>query len=165
MENRVGDNVPPPDQLNPLLGQTQKVKDTLEGFCVTLTPEERQSRVKPLRGAEAKIRLAADLCQRYGVSLKSVPVEGMLADLDLVQKMAPFVAALKSSAQMVEDTQDQAFSESWLAFLALYGALQVASDHDAALAEEMKELVDFMRIYANRKKPADKPSPDAPPEG
>jgi hypothetical protein len=162
MENRVGDNVPPPAQLDPLLLQAQKLKSTLDTFCITLTPEERQSRVKPLRGAEPKIRLAADLCQRYGITLKAVPIEGMLADLDLVQTMAPFVAATKSAAQMAEDTQNQAFSEAWQAFLALYGALQVAAEHDAALAEELKELVDFMKIYATRKKPAEKAEKEEP---
>ena len=165
MDNRVGDNVPPQAQLDALLTHATELKTGLAEFGVTLIPEERLSRVKPLRGAESKIRFAADLCERYDVHLKAVPVAGMIADLDLVQTMAPFVAATRSAAQMAEDTQDQAFSEAWQAYLALYGALQVAAEHDAALAEEMKELVEFMKIYATRRKPAAPEAPPATPPG
>ena len=168
MEHRVGSNTPPPATTGPLLSQAQSLKSELEKFCITHTPDERSSRLKPLRGAEAKIRKAADLCERYGVSIRAIPVQGMLDDLDLCTLLAPFVAALGSAAQMVEDTQNQAFSEAWQAYLALYGALSKAAEHDPTLAAEMTELFDFMAIYgAKRKgtKPATAPAtPNTPPK-
>jgi hypothetical protein len=41
----------------------------------------------------------------------------------------------------------------WTAFLAYYGALSRAAEHDAALAAELKDLQDEMRYARKRRTP------------
>lgn len=164
MENKVGDNVPPQQVLDGLLTQLQVVLAELMKFWITLSDEERAARLKPLHGAEPMIAKAADLCQRYGVTVPGVPADGMLNDLRLAQQVRPFLTVLQSAALAASDTLGQAQSESWGAFLALYSALLTASAHNPALAGEVKELEEFMRAYG-RKKRAPKAEPAKPTTG
>lgn len=101
------------------------------------------------------VELAQDLCTRYEVKVKNVPLEGMANDLSLARQIRPFVALLQSGLTLVSDTSSQAQSEYWQAFLALYGALVKSADHDPMLAAEVKPLVDFMAAHGKRTKAAD----------
>ena len=159
MENKVGDNVPKQQKLDAILAQLISVMNDLKEFCLTLQSEERGSLLHPRRGGEAKVEFAADLCTRYEVKLKNVPVDGMLADLRLARQIRPFVALFQSGLTLVTDTSSQAQSEYWQAFLALYGALVKASEHDPMLAAEVQDLVDFMATNAKRAKAPDAASP------
>lgn len=161
VENRVGHNAPAQAVQDTLLKQAKDVNQQLDPWCITLTPEERQARPKPLRGAEARIRKVYDLCQRYGVTLRKVSADEMMNDLNLFVGMAPLVSTLRAGAQKAEDTQDQAFSEAWAGFLALYGALAAAAEHDPELEGEMADLYDFMSIYAGNKNKKGAAAPEA----
>ena len=162
MDNRVGDNVPTQAELDALVAQLQDAKDKLAKFAITLMAEERKSRLKPLRGAEAQMRKVVDLCTRYKVSMPAAPVGGMLNDLNLMVQLEPVLAALQPAAQMAEDTQNQAFSEAWQAHLLNYAALSLAAEHDAALAKELQPVIEFMRLYGRRKAPSTTDTPANP---
>jgi hypothetical protein len=159
MDNKVGDNVPKQQKLDTIFAQLTSAMGDLREFCLTLQTDDRGSLLHPRRGAEAKVEFAADLCARYDVKVKNVPVDGMLNDLRLARQIRPFIALLQSGLTLVTDTSSQAQSEYWQAFLALYGALVKSSEHDPMLAAEVQDLVEFM-ANARRAK-----APEAPPTG
>jgi hypothetical protein len=167
MENKVGDNVPKQQKLDAIFAQlTSVVKDLLE-FCITLQKEERAALLHPRHGSDAKVELTHDLCTRYDVKVKNVPIDGMLNDLRLARQIRPFIALFQSGLTMVTDTSSQAQSEYWQAFLSLYGALVKSAEHDPMLAAEVQDLVDFMAAHARKAKtpeaaPAPPKAPAAP---
>jgi hypothetical protein len=164
MDNKVGDNVPTQQQLDALYAKLSDAITELAKFCITLSEEERTSRLHPLKGAEPMVEKAGDLCQRYNVSVPGAPADGMLNDLHLSRVVRPFITLLQSGAQMAEDTLGESQAEYWQAFLSNYGAINTASAHNPALAAEAKELIEFMRAYRNKRKrhAAEKPAPEAP---
>jgi hypothetical protein len=153
MDNKVGDNVPKQQKLEAILAQFISAMNDLKEFCITLQSDDRGSLLHPRRGAEAKVEFAADLCARYEVKVKNVPVDGMLNDLRLARQLRPFVALLQSALTLVTDTSSQAQSEYWQAFLALYGALVKTAEDDPMLAAEVQDLVDFMANARRAKAP------------
>ena len=163
MDNKVGDNVPKQQKLEAILAQLTSVIGDLKEFCLTLQSDDRGSLLHPRRGGEAKVELAHDLCTRYDVKVKNVPLDGMINDLRLARQIRPFVALLQSGLTLVQDTSSQAQSEYWQAFLALYGALVKSAEHDAMLAAEVEELIKFMS-NAKRAAPAEA-APAALPTG
>jgi hypothetical protein len=168
MDNHVGDNVPDQKKLDAILAKLTEGVAELKEFCNALPTEERTQLLHPRHGGEAKVELAHDLCTRYGVTVKNVPLDGMLNDLRLARVIRPFVILLKSALTLVSDTASQAQSEYWEAFLALYGALTRAAEHDPLLAAEVKDLEAFMAVHGKRRKaptatPAPVPEPDAKP--
>lgn len=164
MENKVGDDVPKQQKLESILAQITGGIEDLKTFCRTLPPDERTRMLHPRHGGETMVELAHDLCARYDVKVKNVPLEGMVNDLRLARQIRPFVALLQSGLTLVTDTASQAQSEYWEAFLSLYGALVKAADHDAMLAVEVKPLVDFMAVHGKRNKtPVAAPAAGEPP--
>lgn len=145
MENKVGDNVPAQKKLDELLAKTRAVVEELQAFCITLQKDERPYTIKPHKGADVLAAKVHDLALRYEISVKNVPVEGMKNDLRLTQQLQPFEAVFALGTQLIADTTLQANSEYYTAFLALYGALSKAAEHDAALAVEIKDVQDAMR--------------------
>jgi hypothetical protein len=161
MDNKVGDNVPKQKKLDALLAQLGANIEELRAFCVNLTDDERRQLLHPRRGAEPMVEKAYALTKRYGITVPNVPAEGMMNDLRLARQMRPFVTMLEGALKLVGDTSAQAHSEYWEAFLALYGAIQRAAEHDPKLEAESAEIVEFMREYARkRKKAAPAPSPE-----
>jgi hypothetical protein len=151
VDNKVGDNVPKQKKLDEIYATLNGAITELAKFCITLSDEERISRLKPRRGAEPMVEKANDLSKRYGVTVAGVPVEGMMNDVHLSRAIRPFVTLLDGASQMASDTLGQSQSEYWQAFLAYYGAINNASGHNPALAGEAKELVEFMRAFARKK--------------
>jgi hypothetical protein len=155
MENKVGDNVPKQQKLDAIFTKLTSVVAELQEFCITLQSEERTSLLHPRRGGDAKAEVAHDLCTRYDVKVKNVPVDGMLNDLRLARQIRPFLALFQSGLTMVTDTSSQAQSEYWQAFLSLYGALVKSAEHDPMLAAEVQDLVDFMAAHGRKQKAAE----------
>lgn len=145
MENKVGDNAPVQKKLDELLGQLSQVVEEIKKFTITLQKDERSSTVKPHKGADRLAQKTYDLATRYGITVKNVPLQGMLNDLRLVTQVQPFDSLFTLGAQLTTDTTLQAKSEYYTAFLAYYGALSAAAEHDAALAVEIKDIQDEMR--------------------
>lgn len=164
MENKVGDNVPKQQKLEAILAQLTSAVGDLQELCVTLPAEERTQLLHPRRGGEAMVERAHELCTRYDVKVKNVPLDGIINDLRLARQIRPFVALLQSALTLVSDTASQAQSEYWQAFLSLYGALVKAADHDPMLAAEVKELEEFMAVHGKRRK-ASGAEPAATPAG
>jgi hypothetical protein len=158
MENKVGDNVPKQQKLDAIFAQLTGAITDLHEFCITLQKDDRPSLLHPRHGGDAKVEVAHDLCTRYDVKVKNVPLDGMLNDLRLARQLRPFVALLQSGLTMVSDTSAQAQSEYWQAFLSLYGALVKSAEHDPMLAAEVQDLVDFMAAHGRKQK-----APDAAP--
>jgi len=154
MDNKVGDNVPAQKKLAAIHEAMTKAIDQLRGFCITLTDEERKHLNHPRIGGEQRVEQIAALAQKYGVVIKNVPLDGMARDLALAKQIAPFVALFLEGLQLVTDTSLEARSEYWEAFLAYYGALGTASQHEPALAAEMKPIVEFMTTRPATKRQA-----------
>ncbi|MFO0586822.1 MAG: hypothetical protein U0441_04755 [Polyangiaceae bacterium] len=167
MDNKVGDNVPSQKKLDDLLAQLRDVVGELQKFCVTLQPDERKATAKPHKGAEKPARNVHNLAQRYDIHVKNVPLDGMLNDVRLSESIEPFAKALALGAQISADTKLQANSEYYTAFLAYYGALSQAAEHDPNLAAELKETQEEMRKVRQRKGGDDSnnASPPAGPTG
>lgn len=145
MENKVGDNVPAPKKIEDLLQQTANQVEQLQAFCVTLHPEERSATIKPPAGTDALARSVHELATRHEVTVKNVPLDGMMNDLRLAETMPRFQAIFALGAQLVADTMLQAKSEYYSAFLSYYDALLAAAEHDPMLAAEMRPIQDAMR--------------------
>lgn len=165
MDNKVGDNVPKQQKLEAILAQLSGAVSDLQEFCITLPAEERTQLLHPRRGGEAMVERAHDLCTRYDVKVKNVPIDGMLNDLRLARQIRPFVALIQSGLTLVTDTASQAQSEYWQAFLSLYGALVKAAEHDPMLAAEVQDLVEFMAAHGKRNKAAGAAAPASPAGG
>lgn len=170
MENKVGDHVPKQKKLDELVAKFASAANELKAFCITIDDEERKQLLHPRRGGEAMVEKAADLCARYKITVKAAPIEGMLNDLRLSKQLRPFVATLEGALKLAKDTEAQAESEYWQAFLTVYAVLAREASHDPALEAEVKEIADFMSAYAYKRKtpPAEKadPSPkNEPPKG
>jgi hypothetical protein len=140
MENRVGDNVPSQKQLDEMLKQLSTLVARIQEFCLTLQKDERPFTLKPHKGAEQLAEQTYNLAKRYGITVKNVPLEGMMNDLHLAAQIQPFDALFNLGAQLTADTALQAKSEYFTAFLAYYGALVAAAEHDAALAAEIEPI-------------------------
>jgi hypothetical protein len=145
MDNMVGDNLPSEKKVAQLIIDLTKVIDDFEKFCVVLQPEQRASTLKPPASGEAMAQSAADLAGRHKVSVNNVPLQGMLNDLAFVKAVRPLAALMARGQKLVADSLLQGNSEYWEAFLAYYGALGNAANHDAGLATELKSLQDQMR--------------------
>ena len=145
MDNKVGDNIPSHKKLEDLLGQLRSVVQELQKFCITLHADERKMALKPHDGAEKLAKETHDLAKRYEINVKNVPLEGMMNDLRLSEAIQPFAKELALGAQLSADTKLQANSEYYTAFLAYYGALNNAADHDPSLAAELKPIQEAMR--------------------
>jgi hypothetical protein len=165
MENKVGDNVPSQKQLDDMLKQLASLVDQIKEFCVTLQKEERAATAKPHKGTESLATQTYNLAKRYGITVKNVPLEGMMNDLRLASQIQPFDTLFNLGAQLAADTTLQAKSEYYTAFLSYYGALSAAAEHDAALAAEMEPIQKAMAALRRSRKSAgngDVASPAAP---
>jgi hypothetical protein len=160
MDNRVGDNVPSAAKLAGLLKQLQDVIAQLQKFGVVLSKAERRRALRVRRDSEPMQRLVYALAEKRSVSLPGVPLAGMQNDMNLVQLMEPFDAAMRLGQQLTSDTLLQADTEGWQAFLAYYGVLSVMATHDAELAAALQPVVDFMKT--GRRQP--EPDPEADPD-
>ena len=156
MENKVGDKVPSQKQLDTIYSEIEKGINALGEFCITLQEYERRATNKPIKGAEPLVEKAYQLANDYEISVKHVPLDGMLNDLRLAQEMPRFQSLLARGAQLIADTTLQAKSEMWTAYLSYYNALRRTGEHLPALAAEMKGLQDAMKAARKRPKAASK---------
>ena len=161
MENKVGDNVPSQKKLDELQGKLAGVLEELQKFLITLHADERAGTVKPHKGAATLAERAYTLATKYDIQVKNVPLEGMKNDLQLASQIRPFESMFALGAQLTADSLLQANSEYYTAFLAYYGALSKAAEHDAALAAELKDIQDEMRKV--RKPRSGSPAGGSPP--
>lgn len=77
-----------------------------------------------------------ELALKYNVDLPGIPLQGMQDDLALVRMLRPVHSALKDVLTVVDDTEGQAESEAWEAFLAYYATLSGMATRIPTLAAE-----------------------------
>lgn len=152
MDNKVGDNAPDHAKFLELLGQLRNILGELRTFGVTLDADERQRLLRPRVGSAAHVLTVVELAKRYGLAVPTAPLAGVENDRRLALELAPFGALLGSAEQLVADTQAQAESEAWEAFLTYYGALVAMSKNIPELALELKPVIEFM-AHGKRKRP------------
>jgi len=157
MENRVGDNVPPQAKLDLWLKSLSSMQGEMVKFCITLTKDERRSMLRARRDSEGMIRRVYEIATKKGLSIPGIPLDGMLSDVNLAERLEPFATLLTLCLQLVEDTQAQANTESWQAFLAYYSVLSTMAVHDPEIAVALSPVTTAMRH--TRKKPDHPPEP------
>ena len=160
MENRVGDNVPPQAKLDLQVKSLTTLQGELTKFCITLTKDERRRVLRARKDSEGLIRRVHEIATKKGLTIPGIPLDGMLKDIDLSQRLEPFVTLLTLCLQLVEDTQAQADSEAWQAFLAYYSVLSTMASHDPEVVVAIAPVTTAMRHA--RKKPAPEPSTPEP---
>lgn len=154
MDNRVGDHLPAEAEISKAIKQLDDIKSKLAAYCVTLTPDERRSRLKFRPGGEAVVNKVAKLAKKYEVDNDDTPVAGMLDDMTLAARIASLASDASTVAQMLDDTLLQAQSEAWQAATSLYSQLRERARNNATLHAEMEELVAFFATGKRAKKAA-----------
>lgn len=157
MENQVGDEVPSEAEADKLVKEVEALGKKLSKYGGSLSPEDRRYAAKPPDGSEATTQLIARLITKHGVKLPGVSAEDMLADLTLVQRLTPVLAAISTLERAVQDIVLQANSERWSATTAGYTALVRAMGADASLENEMKPALDAFGVGRKRSPRAPKP--------
>ena len=144
MQNRVGDNAPTPEVLNQLVTQLDAIVTQLRTFGLILTPEERKVLLHARKDADPMVQRVHKLATKHGVALKDIPLTGMINDLNLRAVMHPLTDLFRTGLVLAGDTEGQAESEMWEAFLAYYGVLSKMAEQDPELSLELKPVVEFM---------------------
>ncbi|WP_437478882.1 hypothetical protein WME75_31240 [Sorangium sp. So ce1014] len=163
MQNKVGNVVPSEKVIQGLVEQLSSIEGKVKAFTVELTGDERKATTKMRTGGEPIARLVGELADANGVALPKINVEGMKADLLLIERMKPLQAALDDLSQRIADTILQAQSEAWWAATAYYTTLSRMAAADAKLERSLKPAVDFFAI-GRRKKPVEQPADKKPVE-
>lgn len=161
MQNKVGNAVPSEKLIHGLVEELSSLEEKVKKFTVELTAEERKVTTKMRTGGEPIARLVGELAEANGVTLPKISVEGMRADLLLIERMKPLQTALDNLSQRVADTILQAQSEAWWAATAYYTALTRMAAADARLERSLKPAVEFFAI-GRRKKPTEQPEDKKP---
>ncbi len=143
MKNLVGDHLPSDNEIAKLEKAIEDVVTKLTPFTVKLTPEERRGTLKFRPGGERVVQLVADLTKKYKLDDTDTPVDGMIADLALSQRLASLARVADLLAQLVDDTTLEAQSECWQAATALYSQLSLRARNNAQLATELAEATAF----------------------
>lgn len=156
MNNKVGDKLLTTQARAELLASAKAILATLQAHGLTVTTEERKRLLRPRKGAEPHMQRVLDLATKHGISIKSIPLQGMSNDMELAKQLQPIEDELRTALQVAEDTSMQANSEAWEAFLAYYGVLSSMAERSPDLAAELQTVVDFMATGPRKAGPTDK---------
>jgi hypothetical protein len=150
MENRVGDVVPSEADIEKLLKDIAGFRSRLEKYGDLLSPEARQSTLKPPEGSEATSKLIAKLLTAHKVSLPGIDPADIEADRLLAERLAPVATELGSLQRLVQDTILQANHERWSATTAGYTSLVRTMDANPELREALKPALDAFGVGRKR---------------
>jgi hypothetical protein len=153
MDNLVGEQIPSEPEVKKQVQQLQEIAKRSEGWAVKLYPERRRQLLKFRPGGERVVERVARLAQKYSVDSDDTPVEGMLADLMLAQRLQPLVDAARILSGRYADTVLEAQAECWHAATALYTLLKARARDNRELAAELDEVTKFFAIGRRRPKP------------
>jgi len=162
MNNRVGDNAPTPEVMGQLHAQLSAIVEQLKTFGVILSPEERKSLLHARRNADPMVERVHDLAAKYGINLPNIPLQGMMNDKALRARLHPLADLFRAGLTLAEDTEGQAESEMWEAFLAYYGVLSKMAEMHPALAVDLQPVIDFMATGKRRAPRQDEGEPTPP---
>jgi len=158
MENRVGDNIPSDTEIQNQVKTLEALLKKTEAFGCSLSVDERRTRLRFRPGGEKVVADVARLAHKYALDNPDTPVDGMLADLSLAQRIRPVAAAAQALADRYADTLMEAESEAWHAATALYSQLSERAKNNPTLAAELAEVKSFFATGKRRKLPAATPT-------
>jgi hypothetical protein len=150
--NKVGAVVPTPEEQQQLATDIESLRSRLLRFGMVLAPEERYSFLKPRAGAEMLMPLVADLAREKSVTIDGMALEAMTSDLQVGDASLRIERQLEDCRQLASDTRLIAYGEAWQAFLGYYAVLNSMASRDAALANRLRPVVDFMSTGPRSKK-------------
>ena len=153
MDNRVGDKLPTPQEVQDWAARLEKLFAEMKPYMVKLAADDKQRLLGFRPGGEAIVALVGSLAEKYGIHLGDMPVDGMRNDLALSQMLAPVVSQLGLMTSWGEDTVSAARSEAWQAATGNYSVLSRVAEANPSLAAEIKPAREF---FARRSK---KPEP------
>ena len=154
MENKLGATLLTSQMRDKLLGQLNDVLEQLRPYGIMLESTSRGRKLRQHKGAEPHMQRVHDLAVKHGVSLKSISLDGMAADLELAKQFQAIEDEARTVLTFAEDTGIQADSEAWETFLAYYGVLSSMADRDDEPAAELDPVIKFM---ANGPRPQEPP--------
>lgn len=157
MENRVGGNVPKAADLAAIQKKLEDALVDLRKFCVTLSQEERTSRVHPRKGFDQVVPVISDLAGRHGVKLADSPLEDLVADNALLQSLQPLSTVADTIAQLLSDTMMQAGHEAAQTALLHYAVLSSMAAHNPELAAALRPVREVFAIRGRRRPGTDTP--------
>ncbi|MEO7331531.1 MAG: hypothetical protein ABI193_23355, partial [Minicystis sp.] len=143
MDDKVGNTVPAEQQIKAWIQKVAELHAEVEQFTVKLTVDERKHQLRFRPGGEPIIAQVGDLAGKYGIGLPDMPVQGMLDDLTLAQRLAPLASAVNLLAERLDDTVSQARSEAWQAATGNYSVLVRVSGANPSLASELAPARSF----------------------
>jgi hypothetical protein len=142
VDNKVGDKLFAEKKATTLLKQLLDIIEQLREIGIVHKTGTKLA--YPRKGAADQIQTVHDLAVKYGLSVKSAPLDGMLRDVALSKQVRPFANALRGGLKLADDTINQADSEAWGAFLAYYNLLSALAEKDSEVAVEMASVIEFM---------------------
>lgn len=151
MNNFVGDNLPSEQEIEDLKKEIAAILSKARSFGIVLDTDDRIRLIRARKGADHVVARVHELAVKYSVDLPGIPLQGMQNDLALVRMLRPVHSALRDVLTVIDDTEGQAASEAWEAFLAYYATLSGMATRIPTLAAELKDVATFMRTSRPRK--------------
>jgi len=153
MANLVGDKPLTQQKRDRLVAQLKDILEQLRPHGTRLNKDSRKRTLRQRKGAEPHMQRVHDLAVKHGVSLESISLDGMAADLELAKQFQAIEDEARTVLTFAEDTGIQADSGAWEAFLAYCGVLSMA-DRDDELAAELDPVI---KLMANGPRPQEPP--------
>jgi hypothetical protein len=153
MENRVGDTMPKSDDVTKIVQALQGVVTELKKFGVILSTDERKRLLHARKDADSMVQRVHELAGKHNVTIPQISISGMKDDLTLYRMLHPITDLLNAALVLAQDTEGQAESEMWEAYLAYYGVLSSMAERNPELAVELKPVRDFMASTKRRSPP------------
>jgi hypothetical protein len=157
MDNKVGDKIPTPKQIEKALTAIRDARKVLAPFLISLSADQRKRLIRFRPGGETVVSKVGEAASKRDVSLPGISVENMQADLALVHALAPVAAELETFTAEVDDTVLEAEAECWWAATAFYSSLSRIQATDPKLESELKPVVDFFALGRRKKAPESEP--------
>ncbi len=154
MENRVGSNIPSAAEIARLVREIDGIATRLAAYTIDLTPEGRHRALKFRPRGERIVQLVGELATDHEVSLPSISVADMHADLELAERLVPLANALAVVSQTIADTILQAHAECWWAATAFYTTLSRLSGANPRLLAALRPATEFFALGKRPPKPA-----------
>jgi hypothetical protein len=154
MQNKVGDNAPSAKVMAGLVEQLAAIVEQMKSFGITLPKDDRKRLLHARRDADPMVQRVHDLAVKHGVTIKDIPLDGMQNDKALRARLHPLADLFRAGLTLAEDTEGQAESEMWEAFLAYYGVLANMAQRTPELAVELAPVIEFMAHGKRRAPPA-----------
>jgi hypothetical protein len=153
IDNKVGHDLPSSDDVKKLIQSLETILATIKTFGIVLDQEERKRLLHARKNADPHVQRVHDLAAKYNVAIPDIPLEGMQDDATLHRTLAPITNLARTIFVMSEDTEGQAESEMWQAFLAYYGVLSSMASRNAELAVELEPVKTWMATTTRRRGP------------